>query len=154
MNKNGNTFSAIVSIVLGLLLFTMKGQIIGLAINILALTAIILAIIDLANQRTSSAIVKGVIGICILVFGWLFVNVALYILAAAIIVMGLLQISNLGEQIPVNLTFGQKFSYYVRPAVTVLAGACLLFNQGGAIAWVFMVTGALLVIQGVLTLFS
>lgn len=36
--------------------------------------------------------------------------------------------------------------------VKSVAGACLLFNQSGTIAWAFIATGVLLVINGIMTL--
>ena len=152
MNKNGNIVSAIGSILFGILLITMKGKIISVAITILAIAVLVSAIVDFSAGLMNLAIIKAVVGVCILVFGWIFVGLAFYILAAGIILMGLLQISAIHRELPVNLTSGEKFAEYFRPVVTVVAGACLLFNQSGTIAWVFVVTGVLLIVQGVWSL--
>ena len=149
MDKPKNTVSAIIYIIVGLLLIVKKGSIIGLAIDLIGLAAIIMAIIDLMGHKTHSAIVKGVVGVCILVFGWMFVNLALYILGAAIIIMGLIKISNITNTV---YTGGQKFVACLKPGVTVLAGLCLLFNPGGAISWMFIATGGLLIANGALEL--
>lgn len=154
MEKRENMLTAIVSILLGLLLITLKGQVISIALTILGGAILLWAVIDFVNQMTSSGIVKSVIGICVLVFGWMFVNLALYILAAAIIIMGLLQIVNLHKICPINLTITQKILFYAKPAVIVLAGGCLLLNQGGTIDWVFIITGVLLIVEGVFALFE
>ena len=74
------------------------------------------------------------------------------ILAAGIILMGLLQISSIKKTMPVNLTVGERFQEYFKPGLMVVAGACLLFNQSGTIAWAFIATGVLLVINGIMTL--
>ena len=66
--------------------------------------------------------------------------------------MGLLQISSIKKTMPVTLTAGERFQEYFRPGLMVAAGACLLFNQSGTIAWVFIATGVLLVINGIMTL--
>ena len=152
MKKNESIVSAIISIVLGFMLTIMKSEVISIAITILGIAILISAIIDFLNKLTNAAIIKGVIGICILVFGWMFVNLALYILAAAIIVMGLLQIANMRNFVPVNLTTMDKVLIYLKPIITVLAGACLLFHQGGTIDWIFIVAGVLLIIEGILNL--
>ena len=152
MNQKGNVASAIGSILLGILLIIMKGKIITAAITILAVFVIIGAIADFMAGLTNIGIMKAVAGVCILVFGWIFASLAFYILAAGIIVMGLLQISAIKKTMPVNLTAGERFQEYFKPGLMVVAGACLLFNQSGTIAWAFIATGVLLVINGLMTL--
>ena len=150
MNQKENVASALGSILLGILLIVMKGKIITAAITLLAV--IVGAIMDFVAGLVNYGIVKSVAGICILVFGWVFASLAFYILAAGIILMGLLQISSIKKTMPVNLTVGERFQEYFKPGLMVVAGACLLFNQSGTIAWAFIATGVLLVINGIMTL--
>lgn len=154
MNQKENVASALGSILLGILLIVMKGKIITAAITLLAVFVIVGAIMDFVAGLVNYGIVKSVAGICILVFGWVFASLAFYILAAGIIIMGLLQISSIKKTMPVNLTAGERFQEYFRPGLMVAAGVCLLFNQSGTIAWVFIVTGVLLVVNGVMALFG
>lgn len=154
MNQKENVASALGSILLGILLIVMKGKIITAAITLLAVFVIVGAIMDFVAGLVNYGIVKSVAGICILVFGWVFASLAFYILAAGIIIMGLLQISSIKKTMLVNLTAGERFQEYFRPGLMVAAGACLLFNQSGTIAWVFIVTGVLLVVNGVMALFG
>lgn len=151
-NKKESLASAIVSIVLGVLLILLKNNVISIALTVFGVCLLISAILDFTHKMTNFGIIKAVVGACVLIFGWVFVNVALYLLAAAIIMIGLLQIVNLHKFVPVNFTATQKILMYVKPVATVIAGGCLLFNQGGTIAWVFILTGVLLVIEGVLEL--
>lgn len=130
----------------------MKGKIISVAITVLAVFVIIGAIVDFTAGLVNFGIVKMVAGVCILVFGWIFASLAFYILAAGIILMGLLQISSIKKTMPVNLTAGERFQEYFKPGLMVVAGACLLFNQSGTIAWAFIATGALLIVNGIMTL--
>lgn len=152
MNKKESMITSLISIALGILLIIMKGEVISLALTILGVAVLVSAIVDFANKWTNTGIVKAVIGVCILVFGWVFINLALYVLAAAIIIMGLLQISNNYKYAPVEITLKGKIFLYAKPALTVLAGGCLLFNQGGTMNWIFIVTGILLIVEGVLEL--
>ena len=152
MNQKGNVASALGSILLGALLIIMKGKIISVAITVLAVFVIIGAIVDFTAGLVNFGIVKMVAGVCILVFGWIFASLAFYILAAGIILMGLLQISSIKKTMPVNLTAGERFQEYFKPGLMVVAGACLLFNQSGTIAWAFIVTGVLLIVNGIMTL--
>ena len=152
MERKENIVSSVIFIVLGLMLIIMKGDVISLAITLLGLAVLISAVVDFIDKLTNMGIVKAVVGVCILVFGWVFVNLALYLLAAAIIIMGLLRITNTHKLIPVNLTLKEKIFVYAKPVAMVLAGVSLLFNQGGTIAWIFVLSGILLMLEGVLEL--
>ena len=150
MERKDDLISAVISMLVGVMLVVMKGQVVSIAITVFAVIVMISAVIDLVNKLINSAIAKAVIGVCLLIFGWVFVEVALYLLAAGIIIFGLLRIVNMHKVLPEDLTHEQKLFAYIRPAITVLAGICLLFNQGGAVNWVFILTGVLLVAEGVL----
>ena len=154
MNQKENIISALGSILLGILLIVMKGKVITAAITILAIFVILGAVADFMAGLANIGIMKAVAGVCILVFGWLFAALAFYILAAGIILMGLLQISSIKKTMPVNLTAGERFQEYFKPGLMVVTGACLLFNQSGTIAWAFIVTGILLIVNGVMSLFG
>ena len=145
MDRKDSIIASVISIALGFMLIVMKGSVIRLAITCLGVYVLVSAALSFAG---------GLTNIGILVFGWVFVNLALYILAASIIVMGLLQIENIHRFAPGKLSLKDKVFIYAKPVVTVLAGACLLFNQGGTIAWVFVATGILLIIEGIIELFD
>ena len=150
MNKKECIVSAVVSIVLGVLFIVLKNDVISVALTVFGVLLLCAAVFDFIHGFVSLGIVKAVLGGCVLVFGWAFVNLALYILAAAVILTGLLQIVNTHKGMLVGFTFGEKCLLYLKPVVTVIAGACLLFNQGGTVAWVFLATGVLLVAEGIL----
>ena len=154
MNKKEGIASAIISVAVGLMLIIMKDDVISIALTVLGVAAIVSAIIDFIHRMPNLGLIKAVIGVCILVFGWMFVNLALYILAASIILVGLLQIFNIHNFCPVNMSLTRKILTYIKPVITVMAGACLLFNQGGTIAWIFAFTGVLLIIEGVLEIIA
>ena len=141
------------AIILGLLLFLLKGEVISIVLTIIGILVLVSAFFDWKNQRTNTGLVKLVVGICILFFGWLFVNLTLFLLAAVIIIIGLKKIIQVKEQNPVNLSMQEKVVVYAKPVLTVLAGAILLLNQGGVIDWIFMAVGILLIIEGALEFF-
>lgn len=152
MNKKEGLISAVVSILLGLLLVILKNDVISIALTVIGIGLLVSAVMDFVNHLTKVGIVKAVIGVSVLVFGWMFINLALYILAAAIIIMGLMQIVNINRYAPFGMTGKEKVIVYCKPVLTVLAGVFLFFNQGGALAWVFVVTGVLLIVEGVMDL--
>ena len=150
MRRKEDIISAIISMLVGVMLVVMKGQVVSIAITVFAVIVLISAVIDLINKVVNSAVVKAVVGVCLLIFGWVFVEVALYLLAAGVIIWGLLRIVNMHKVLAEDMTHQQKIFAYIRPAITVLAGICLLFNQGGTVDWIFILTGVLLVAEGVL----
>lgn len=157
MNFKGlkeNYVNGLVSVVLGLLLFILKGEVISLVLTVIGVLMLVSAFFDWRNKQTNSAIVKLVIGVCVLAFGWMFVNLALYIVAAVIVIAGLKKIVVIKDVSPVNLTLQEKIFLYAKPVLTVFAGVILFFNQGGVINWVFIVVGILLIVEGLLEVFD
>ena len=150
MNKKQDLIASAVSIALGVLLIVMKGNIISIALTLAGTALIVFAVLDILHGDTASAIIKGVIGVCILVFGWVFINLALYIVGGFMIASGLMQIINRNKPGKVIYSKRQENIELIKSIVTVLAGACLLFNQGAAVDWVFIVSGALLAVQGIM----
>lgn len=42
----------------------------------------------------------------------------------------------------------------ITPVLSVLAGICLLFQQGSSVDWIFVMVGIVLIIEGILSLGS
>ncbi len=148
--KQNGWLYALASIVIGILFVWLRGGVVSIAMTVLGVALVAYGVEDLLKHRTVTGVVKLVLGIAILVCGWVFLSVALYIMAALLLVYGLLEL----------FAF---FRIKQRPALDILVGlggpviclavaACLFFNQGGAIDWVFLVSGILLIVQGVLDL--
>lgn len=145
MNKS---VLAVLYIILGILFICMKGDVISLAMTLVGIALLLSSLPDFKNKALTPAIIKAVAGVCIIVFGWAFVSLALYVLAVILILQGGMQLWTLlkGSR-PAG--GAQQILAYVMPAASLLAGICLLFNQGGTISWVFILTGILLLVEGV-----
>ncbi len=144
-------FSGIISVVLGIMFITLKGGVIGIVLTIIGLAAIAMGISDFVNKQTTPATVKCVIGILILVLGWVLVDIALYVVAGAFIVFGIYQIVSAVKL--ANLCApSQKVLLFVKPVATLLAGLCLFFNKNGVMDWLFIIIGALILAQGVISI--
>lgn len=152
-SKNTNLMIALMSILLGLLFIILKGNIISVALTIIGIVVIIMAIIDFCNKETVHGIIKAVLGVCILIFGWMFVDLALYIVAAVLLIQGLIEIVN-AIRCKNSIASVQKIIYFIKPVICIVAGLCLLFNQGATIDWIFILVGVLLAVNGVLSLTS
>ena len=94
------------------------------------------------------------IGALVLAFGWLLVSAILYVFAALLLVFGVCWIYELMRSC---IPFGKNWRAileYLKPVVCMLIGLFLLFNQGGTVEWVFIVSGVLTVGEGTLVLFT
>lgn len=152
IRRNGSVITALLYAALGIMLIVMKGETISIALTVIGCSLMIAAVADFFRGFTVTGIIKAVIGACVLVFGWLFINLALYILAAVIIITGLMQIVQTHHIGQVFLSDVERIFAYIKPALTVFAGAVLLFNQRGVIDWAFIFAGVLLIVEGILEL--
>ena len=113
---------------------------------------IVNGIMSVVKNDLTKGIITIVIGAIIILFGWLFVTIALYILGALLIAYGVLDLINKSK---VKIVFDdtlKKVLYYVIPVLYIVAGACLLFNQGETVSFVFILTGVILLVNGILTI--
>lgn len=150
-NKN-SIITLIALIVLGALLIILKSDVISFALTLIGIALILAAMIDFSQQMTHIGVVKAVAGIVVIIFGWVFVSVALYILAIVLIIQGVFQIIDTYRLRSVMPKGIRKTFSYLSPVASVLAGICLMFYQGGTISWIFVLSGLLLVIEGILSL--
>ena len=139
--KNSKLISGILLAVVGLLLIVLKGQVISIAATCLGVIFIVNGIMAIVKNDFTKGIITIVIGAIIILFGWLFVTIALYILGALLIAYGVLDLINKSK---VKIVFDdtlKKVLYYIIPVLYIVAGACLLFNQGETVSFVFIFSG-------------
>lgn len=138
-------------IALGLLFIIFKGGIISIAMSIIGVSLIVWGVVNLINKLVTLGVVKIVFGVLVLAAGWLFVTLALYVLGACLLAWGISELIRLSKKkikkltLPVILRIAQ-------PVIYILVALTLFFNQGGAISWMFIVSGIFLVIDGVVAL--
>ena len=149
--RGNGLISAIALIVIGVLFIVYKSEIISFAMSLIAIALIVMGVLDIVHKNIVSGIIKIVFGALVAVAGWVFVKLALYVLAAFLLIAGVLELYGfLRYKI-------QKFNlpvimHIVQPAIYILVAICLLFNQGGALSWVFVVSGIFFIIDGVVAL--
>lgn len=148
--KQNGWLYALASIAIGILFVWLKGGVVSIAMTVLGVALAVYGIGDLLKHRTVTGVVKLVLGIAVLLCGWVFLAVALYIMAALLLIYGLLELIAF-----FRIKRRSAFDVFVGlagPVICLAVAACLFFNQGGAIDWVFLVSGILLIVQGVLDL--
>ena len=144
--------NAVLTILMGVLFIILKERVIKYALTVFGAVLVVLAVVDLIDHIIPAAIIKAVIGVLAIVFGWTLFSAALYILAALLIIYGLVQIYELARAKVRASKGAYTLLIYAVPAVSIAAGLCLFINQGGTVTWVFILTGVLLIIEGVLSL--
>ena len=148
MKLTSNLITAILTIVIGVLFVALKGGVIGIAMTVLGVGLIVWAVLDLIDKNNTSGIIKLIAGIVVIVFGWTLASIVLYVMAALLLVYAVYQLYQL-------ITGKVKdFVKFIEPGVMALIAILLLFNQGGTIAWVFIVAGIFLIVEGALALIN
>lgn len=144
--------TAILTIVIGVLMIWLKGEVISIALTIAGAILIIVGVLALVDRDIAKAIVDIVIGVLIIVFGWIFVDVMLIIAAALLIIYGLYDIYLLIKSKTKFDKWYNALLAYAAPVVFIIIGILLLCNAGGVIDWVFIVAGIFAIIDGILLL--
>ena len=150
-NSSNELLTAAALIIIGLLFIMFKGGVISIAMSLIGITLIVLGILDVLRQRVVSGIVKLVLAALVMLAGWLFITLALYVLGAFLLIAGAGQLVALSKLKFKKLTLGVAM-HFVQPIIYILVAICLFFNQGGAINWVFTVSGILLLVDGIVGL--
>lgn len=148
MKKTEKIIAALLTIALGIILIVLKGSVISIAMTVLGIGLIVLGCIDLYNRRIPPCIIKIVVGVVVILFGWLLVSAVLYVLAAALIIVGCIMLYELIKRGERGCNLWQLLCKYAMPVLCLLIGILLLFNQGGTIAWVFIISGILVILEG------
>ena len=153
MSKNKNSKSnelltAIALVVIGFLFILYKGGIISIAMSIIGITLIVLGILDVLKKRVIGGVVKFVFAALVMLAGWLFIKLALYVLGGFLLVAGVTQLVAISKIKFKKITLSMAL-HIAQPIIYILVAICLFFNQGGAISWVFTLSGAFLILDGV-----
>ena len=149
--KGGSFVTAAGLIALGLLFILFKGEVISIAMSIIGISLIVWGVVNLANKLVTLGTIKIVLGAFVLLAGWLLVTLALYVLGACLLVWGISDLYRLSKvkikkvTLPVALHIAQ-------PIIYILVALTLFFNQGGALSWMFTVSGIFLLVDGVVAL--
>ena len=153
MKNQNKLVSAIMTLVLGVLMFIYKGGVISIGLTVIGIALVVLAVLDFVHKNIVPGVIKAVFAALILVFGVgnLLVTVGFYVLGALALIYGILQV------IAFFRKRGKKTLLYsilalIEPVVCVAIGVCLLFYQGSTVNTVLMISGVLLMVDGVLAL--
>ena len=152
MKNTNKMITAVVAIIVGILFIAMKGEVISLAMTALGIAAVVMGVLDITKSESKGGVIKIVVGALIITFGWLFTSVMLYIIAALMIIycIGNLVASLKTDGYPMSTV--QAIRTYAKPVIGLVAGVCLLLNQGGTVSWAFVIAGIIFVTEGIMML--
>lgn len=152
MKKMEKIISALLTIALGVLLIILRGEVISILMTVVGLGLIVIGVLDLVHGDTPIGIVKLVGGILIILCGWIIVQAVLYIVAAVLLIAGILVVYEKWRSGICFENIWQALREYADPILFIVIGCLLLFNQGNTVQWVFVISGALTVVEGGLLL--
>lgn len=151
MKVSSKISSAVISVAIGVLFIVLKGSVISITMTLIGVAAIIMAVVDFANNETKSGVIKCIIGVAVLILGWLLVDIALYAISGVLIILGVSQIVS-AIRLSGFCNSVQKVFMIIKPVATLGAGFCLLFNKGGTTDTIFVIVGVLVLVEGMLSL--
>lgn len=152
MNKNDRLVAGVFAIALGVMFITAQNKVIQITLSVLGAALLIMALIDFVGKETVKGVFKAVAGVCVIVFGWIFVDLALYLIAALLLLCGIFQLILVFKLKALGLPTFNKILAFAKPVATLVAGAFLLFNKDGALSWIFVLSGVLITVEGILLL--
>ncbi|MBQ9485351.1 MAG: DUF308 domain-containing protein [Clostridia bacterium] len=151
-NKKNDMIVSFALIVVGILFAALKSEMISIVMTVIGAGLIVLAIINLFYGNVYESIAEAVIGVFIIVFGWLLVAVALYVFAAVLLIYGAFKIRT-GFSLKAAGFDGKIAALVVVEGIfNVALAILLLFNQGGTVDWIFIVSGIIMIAEGILGL--
>ena len=159
MNKTEKIISAVSAMLIGIFLMVFKGGVLTVLNAVVGVVLVALGVFDLIKRNENPnnvkmGIIKCVIGVLILAFGWLILEAVLYVFAGLLLIVGICWIYDLIRCGVRPCNDWRVILEYVKPAVCLLIGLLLFFNQGGAVNWIFVVCGICSVVEGALLLFT
>lgn len=153
MEKTNKYISAAIMMAIGLLLIILKGGIIGILLTALGVALIVMGILDAVQRKdVARCVIKCVVGAVIILGGWLFVAVMLYILGALLVIVGILWIIKLVQRHTKGANLIGTITAYLVPALYILIGVCLFFNQSAFVDVVFIIVGVIVLVDGIIQL--
>jgi uncharacterized membrane protein HdeD (DUF308 family) len=144
--SNSELFSALLYLVIGVLLIVFRSQTLGWAMTIAGVVFVVSGILDLVKSNFASGAVSLIIGIAILVLGWTAAQIVLLVLGILIALKGLVALINGLKKRHVTVLD------VLFPVLTMIVGLMLAF--GNALDVLIVITGVLLVVDGLLGLIA
>lgn len=150
--KANKLLMAIATIVVGVLLITLKGAIVSLAVTIFGVYLIVVGVLDIVKRgQLVNGLVKIAVGVVAAVLSWLIVVIASVLLGVVLIINGvtsLLQV--LKAKRPKGLL--ATLLVFAAPVISIIGGLCLCGAWGSLAVTMYTVAGIVVILNGVVSL--
>lgn len=151
--KNSSRFiSAVIAVALGAMFIAAKGQSVQIALTVVGAALLIMALVDFYQTEKVMGVFKAIGGVALVILAWAFAKIALYLVSAIIILYGIIQLIFVLKARAQDLPDFKRVLAFTKPFACILAGVCLIFNADGAVPWVFVFSGILIIVEGLLLL--
>lgn len=154
MKSSEKAVCGIIAVLLGLLFIALQGDVVSVAVTLLGAALVVWGVLDLFDRRFEGAIFKIAAGAAAILFGWLIVCAVLYVLAVALLIFGIWLLYVRIRDNKGCASVGELLLCCALPVACILTAVILFFNDGGAAAWAFIVSGLFLVVAGGLFLWE
>ncbi len=142
--KSSNSLiNAALYILVGLMLIVFRAQVLDWAMTAIGAVLIVMGLLNVIRGGVIEGALLAIIGIAIIVIGWTFIDIVLLVLGAALAIKGLIDLvraASRGAVLPL-----------VSALITTLVGVALFAGKWIMLDWFFIVIGAVLVLDGVLS---
>lgn len=152
MKKTSQFISAAMTLALGILFVILKSEVVGIGLTVLGVALIVTAIVDIIRKSYAYGIVKGILGIAVLVVGWVLIEVAIFVIGAVLLVYGVLEFFKRLAAKKKGRRVWVVILGLVQPLVCIAAAVFLITKGGSALSLAIVVSGVLLIVDGVLAL--
>lgn len=152
MKVNNKFIIGLLAVTVGAMFIVLKGEVISIALTLLGIAAIAMGIMDITRDNKNSGIMKIVLGAAIILFGWLFVEITLTVISVLMILFCAMDLIGALKTGGYPMDAVQSIRTYAKPMIGLVAGVCLLLNQGRAVSWAFVIVGIIFVAEGILML--
>jgi len=148
MEKTESQMLTIVNLCLGVLFICLRGEVVYIALILLAVVLLSIGLMDILEQKTTTGLIELGIGLITALFAWVpvFSSVSFYLLGILLILLGVYEIVKTCQHKTQGKSKVDIFSLLVIPVLCVISGILLFFSQ----PWVFIVIGVLLLLAGIL----
>ena len=148
MTKTQKILSALFTILLGVMLIILQGEIISIAVTVLGIAFITLGVLELFQKNFPRSVIQLVVGCIVIIFAWTLVGAVLYLLAGLLLIIGILTVYEKWRRRGFCGVWYHAFIDYAVPILCIAIGIILLFNKGNTASWVFVVSGSITIVEG------
>lgn len=142
--SNSELFSSLLYIIIGVLLVIFRSETLGWAMTIAGIIFLISGILDLVKKNWAGGAVSLIIGLVILILGWAAAQIVLLVLGILIAIKGVVALIDALKKSNKNVL------EIIFPILSVVVGLMLAF--GNALDIMIIITGVLLIVDGVIGL--